>query len=326
MPHKSTKTSFKDILWELFCLSSIVGIWPRHIEPRLVRVTEKKLPIHDLDPALEGFSLLHFSDLHLSPRVSQSYLAKLIETIQSLNPDLIVFTGDFINYSTLDDAERLKRFLCSFDPLYGCYAVYGNHDYAQPVSVDEKGDYALLTDERKIPFNEIFKRLARQQTLSAHVTDKVKQIPFHSELHQLIQKTPFRILENETIAINVQGATLNITGLGEHMLGRSDPQKAFANYQLSHPGIILSHNPDSLATLQHYPGDLILCGHTHGCQVNIPWIRARFTLMEHWQYRRGFISLDNKIAYVTTGVGASFPFRWFAQPEVALFTLTRKAS
>ena len=81
--------------------------------------------------ALAGRTLVHLSDIHLGPRVSDSYLLDTFSRISALNPDIVVYTGDFIDREDgiLDHAARLfpslpKGRLASFGTL-------GNHDYGK---------------------------------------------------------------------------------------------------------------------------------------------------------------------------------------------------
>ena len=55
------------LLWDVACAVSIVGIWPRFIEPNLLRVTRLTLPIRNLPSTLLGLRVVHFSDLHFGP-------------------------------------------------------------------------------------------------------------------------------------------------------------------------------------------------------------------------------------------------------------------
>ncbi|CCB90765.1 uncharacterized metallophosphoesterase CT_461 [Waddlia chondrophila 2032/99] len=317
---KSKKQHLSDRIWDLWCIGSVLGIWPRFIEPRLLKTTKLTLPIPNLSPALSGTKIVQFSDLHLSRKVPQNFLDKLVERINLLHPDILVFTGDFLCSCKMEDKERLVATLNRLKAVYGCFAIMGNHDYDQPVSINHEGVYDV--DELRISMiKQGFKRLFSPQYPVGKVSKPVKQIPINPELLQTLEKTPFKVLNNHTEVLSINGKDLNVTGLGEYMLGRCLPEKAFSNYQVEAPGIVLSHNPDSIPLLEAFPGDLILSGHTHGAQVNLPWIWNHFTLMEQPQYKRGLFSLGKKWLYVNRGTGSVMPFRLFSTPEITEFTL-----
>lgn len=309
-----------DVLWDAFCVTSMIGIWPRFIEPQRLITKKLSLPVQNLPKALTGFKILQFSDLHLNSRVKKSFLKKLVATIHSLKPDLIVFTGDFLCYSVLDDRERLQKLLCEFEAPYGCYAIFGNHDYEKYVSINKEGAYDVI-ENNDMPLAKVFKRLFTKTTLTKSISAKVKDISPHVVLVDTIAKTPFKLLQNKTIRISVKEAVLNLCGCDEYMLGRFKPQEAFANYDDNCPGVVLVHNPDAIPYLKEYPGDIVLSGHTHGGQVNLPWLWKKFTLLENMQFKKGLLRFNNKWVYINRGVGSVIPFRWFSPPELLLLTL-----
>lgn len=307
-------------LWDAWCIASIIGIWPRFIEPRLIQVSERTLFLPKLHDALDGFKILQFSDLHFSKNTSSRFLEKLYRKISLAKPDLIVFTGDFLCQSRLENGEKLLHFLNKIHAPYGCYAILGNHDYAQYVSINSKGDYDLH-DDASSHIQKGFKRLLSSTTLTKQLTERAQNIALHSELISLLKESPFYLLENVHQLIPVKDTYLNLCGLGEYTLGRTNPSQAFQKYDSTFPGIILLHNPDGASLLKNYPGDLILCGHTHGGQVNLPWMWKKFCLLENPHFKRGLIEYGNKKIYVNRGIGSLLNFRWFSMPEILLLTL-----
>lgn len=308
-------------LWDLWCVISIIGIWPRFIEPRLITTTKLNLKIDHLPEDLKGLKILQFNDLHLSYHVPSSFLKKLSRKIKEHKPDIIVFLGDFLCYSKLEDEERLKQFLCSCEARYGCFAVLGNHDYEQFVSINNLGEYDVQGSSAKDSFLRAFKRLFNTINVQGKTTERASQVGLHEPLLKLLKKTPFKVLHNETIAIKINSSSLNICGLGEYMLKKCQPEVAFKNYEKGSIGVVLSHNPDSVSLLRDYPGEIILSGHTHGGQINLPWFWKKFTLMENMEYKSGLKKVDSKWLYVNRGVGSILPFRWFSSPEITLITL-----
>lgn len=317
----SDQKSKSPLLWDLFCTVSIVGIWPRFIEPNLIFTTHLSLPIPNLPEDLHHFKILQISDIHLNNHTSNAFLDKLIRKCRSLQPDLIVFTGDFICYSTLHEPSKLKSLLEQLHAPYGCYAVLGNHDYAAFVSTNEQGDYDVITPPVASSLSRAFLRLIESKKLTKKTTERAKNTPFHSDLMSLIQQTPVKLLHNENETISVGKTKLNICGLGEYTLKKNDAAQAFQNYDHHYPGIILLHNPDGALSLKDYPGDIILSGHTHGGQVNLPWMAKKFTLMENMEFKKGLKKVYNKWLYVNRGLGSVLPFRWFSPPEILLLTL-----
>jgi uncharacterized protein len=317
---QKTSYNFANFCWDAWCCLSVVGIWPRFIEHRLLSTTSLKLKIPSLPTDLAGLKIVQFSDIHLHPKVSDSFLKKIQNKIAALKPDIILFTGDFLCFSQPHDLDRLKKIFSSFSAPYGCYAILGNHDYAQFVSINEAGEYDVLNASAG-SLGRIFKRLWTNTILARKITEKARSVQANEILEKLLKQTPFKLLKNESIKIPVRNSFLNITGLEEYCTGHFNPTQAFSNYDSHFPGIVMSHNPDSVPTLLNYPGEVILCGHTHGGQVNLPWLWKKFTLMENPKLKRGLFNMQDKWVYVNRGVGSIIQFRWLAVPELLLLTL-----
>lgn len=322
MKQEKQNKSFRlsEVLWDLWCIVSVVGIWPRYIEPKCLAMTHLNLNIPGLPERLDGLKVLQLSDLHLHPHTPDFFLKKIISKVKKLAPDLIVFTGDFICYSTLFDHERLQQFLCELHAPSGCYAVLGNHDYQKYVSISNAGDYDVI-EAHSSSVRKGLKRLWEVPRLTKKVTSRALGVSLNQNLVSLLKQTPFQLLHNRTMKVPVRGSYLNICGLGEYMLGRFQPEVAFQTYDRDYPGIILAHNPDSVALLKGYPGELVLCGHTHGGQVNLPGLSKKFTLLENMNLKKGLWKIDDKWVYINRGLGSVMNFRWFSCPELSLFTL-----
>lgn len=312
-----------NLLWDIWCIVSVVGIWPRFIEPNSLSIKNLKLNIPKLPPSLKGLKILQFSDLHLNKGITNHFLKKLRRNIEKFSPDVIVYTGDFLCYGRFFDKERLKKFFQSIPKAkYGNYAILGNHDYSDYVCVNEEGDYDIGKDDsNKSVIAKGFERLVRKLEVTGKATQALKQVSVNEELVNLLAETPFRLLHNETVTIPIDDTKLNICGLGEHMLGRATPEEAFRYYDKDYPGIILVHNPDAVPHLKDHPGDVILCGHTHGGQVNLPWMWKRFIVLENMRYKHGLFHEDNRWIYVNRGVGGVMNFRWFCVPELLILEL-----
>lgn len=305
---------------DLIATCSVLGIWPRFIEPRLLRTTHLEWPLGQEAAHLDGLKIVHLTDLHFHSKVSDKFLNKISNACRTLSPDLILFTGDFICYSQLESPHRLQRFLSSLKAPLGSFCSFGNHDYAAYVSRREDGVYDLRAPPS--PMKGLLrglKMLVNSPQGKMSVSDRVKQIPRHSELCALLAQTPFRLLENESIQLP---CGLNLTGLGDLALGRCLPNEAFSSYDPHLPGIVLSHNPDSVPSLLSYPGNWILSGHTHGEQIHFPWpkwgrkLSRKLACLDNEMLTRGLFSIEKKHLYVNRGLGCHKPFRLFSPPEI----------
>ncbi|HRD54909.1 MAG TPA: UDP-2,3-diacylglucosamine diphosphatase LpxG [Parachlamydiaceae bacterium] len=311
--------SISKLLFDLWCTISLVGIWPRFIEPNLFHKKKLKITLKTLPKGFETLKIIQFSDLHFGKNTSCNFLKRLSSKILKEKADLIVFTGDFLCFSQLPNKEILKEFLNSLKAPLGSFAVLGNHDYERFVSINEKGEYDVI--EKVSPaLLKGFKRLFSNIKLKHTTTEKAKKVSCHQELDNLLKETPFQLLHNSQATVKIEDTFLNIVGLGEYCLGKCEPEKAFQNLNANCPTLVLAHNPDSISLLKNYPGDLILCGHTHGGQINLPFLRKKFTLSENQGLIRGLKAVDNKKIYINKGVGSVMKFRWFSMPEILSLT------
>lgn len=310
---------WSDFFWDAWCLFSCVGIWPRFIEPRLLCTSKVFLPVDASSFCLKGLKIVQFSDLHWSSQFSQNQIKKLLKKIRTIQPDLICFTGDFLCHSELEDKNRLLSFLQSLEAPLGCFAILGNHDYDQPVCINAEGFFDIDTPPYSSKIRKGIQRFLFPTTPKGESTEKAKRIDMHLDLMHLLRQTKWTILHNETVLIPYKNSYINLCGLGDHALGRFTPEEAFKNYASSYPGIILSHNPDTIPLLQNYPGNLILSGHTHGGQINLPGIWQRLSELQYPEYKSGLKKVGDKLAYINRGIGHTMPFRWFAPPEITFF-------
>ncbi len=126
-----------------------VGVWTWRIEPHLVTVVRREMPVRNLPPELDGKTLAQVSDLHVCPRVDSDYLSACLRELSALQPDLVAVTGDFMSQASPERIEEVARVFESLAaPPLGTFAVLGNHDYGERWSDSRIADQLVrrLTD------------------------------------------------------------------------------------------------------------------------------------------------------------------------------------
>ncbi len=160
------------------------------------------------------------------------------------------------------------------------------------------------------------------------------------------------------------GDGLAIVGLPDYWSKDFQPSAVFPTISEATPRLVLSHNPDSAASLKSWRVDLQFSGHTHGGQIIIPgignlsaivaqryediprWIREKFPLLrstrrvvDNWEWVSGLHAVDRAAAnptygpthidrnqlYVNRGLGTYPPGRLYCPPEVTVITLVSAA-
>jgi len=91
-------------------------------------VVNKTIAIKTLPKTLGGLKIVQISDLHIGPTIKADYAMTVVNQVNELKPDLIVFTGDMVDGSVdhlTDDVEPLRELRAK----YGKFFVTGNHEY-----------------------------------------------------------------------------------------------------------------------------------------------------------------------------------------------------
>lgn len=257
--------------------------------PITLRLTRIDVPIDDLPPELEGYSLAILSDLHYGGTILPSrLLSRAVHLANDATPDLIVLLGDYaLSHSRLPTLSRwlyewalpsMTAPLRTLRAPDGVVAILGNHDY----------DY----DAAKVAI--------------------------------WLRALGARVLVNECITIQRGVAALGIGGVDDWTHGHIDPDGGCASLPLHVPRIVLSHNPDGVLELSPRARvDLVVSGHTHGGQIVLPIVGApaRHCTICDASSASGWVPRSPVRLYVTTGVGVVLPVRINCPAEVLFVRL-----
>ncbi|HXG84833.1 MAG TPA: metallophosphoesterase [Pyrinomonadaceae bacterium] len=129
-----------------------------------------------------------------------------------------------------------------------------------------------------------------------------------------------KILENETARVRVGDETVNVWGIEDYWKKTKVPLEPFEKIPVKENILAITHNPDSL--LETPPEiALMFAGHTHGGQFKFP-IFGALVLVSDERFTEGFVEVDGRHVFVTTGVGTSGPaVRFRVPPEIAVLRL-----
>jgi len=109
-----------------------------HIEPEQLTVEQVTIPLTKLGEAFEGFKIVQLTDLHLQPYTQLELIQQAVALANSLNPDLVVLTGDYV-FSTAEAIFELAPALANLNPKHGILAIVGNHDLWTDLQVIKVG-------------------------------------------------------------------------------------------------------------------------------------------------------------------------------------------
>lgn len=273
-----------------------IGLWwGALINRNNMQVKEVNVTIPELPVPFEGYRIVQISDLHVGTFGNDTaFVSRFVDRVNSLHPDLIVFTGDIVNRHTpelIPFVPVLSRLRASD----GVVSILGNHDY---------GDYFVWPDS-----------VAKQQNMEMLV--------------RLQDEMGWDLLLNEHRWLKAKGdsiALIGVENVGDppfHTYG-SLP-RAYATPGDSVVKILLSHNPahwvNDIARNDTMNIALTLAGHTHAMQVELLGVSPAAMRYETWGGLYDDGSARRRL-YVNIGAGTvGIPMRLGATPEITVITL-----
>jgi uncharacterized protein len=267
------------------------------IERRWYRLAVYRLPILPPD-ARSSVTLLHLSDLHFvtADRGKARFLASLPR------PDLTMVTGDL-----LGEPEAVEAVAAALGPsrgTVGSYFVLGSNDYFAP---------------RPLSYLAYFrKRRRRRPGLSGRGRELASRLEADGWIH----------LRNRKVSVEAAGLSLDLVGLDDPHIERHDLRVAVRK-DPGPFGLALVHAPDPVPELVALGYDLVVCGHTHGGQVRMPFVGALVTNSTiPTGLCMGLSRFGRTLLHVSPGIGTSkfAPFRFLCRPEATLLELVSTGS
>jgi uncharacterized protein len=260
------------------------------------KVKKVALDYPNLPASFRGLKIVQISDIHSGSFTDKQAVAKGVEKIMSLKPDLILFTGDIVN----NEARELVDYVDVFSRLkapMGVYSTLGNHDY---------GDY-----------HQWESRQARDQNLEI--------------LKNMHGQMGWRLLMNEHVVLDRNGEKIAVIGVENWSAKARFPKygkmdQAYAGTDGIPFKILMSHDPshwDGEVRPKYNDIDLTLSGHTHGMQfgVEIPWLKWSPVQYVYKQWA-GLYEQGAQKLYVNRGFGfIGYPGRVGILPEITLIEL-----
>ena len=267
------------------------------------RIRKQEIVLPELPASFDGLMIVQISDTHLGSWSCNPKLEEAVDIANALNPDIIFFTGDMANYTTLDVLPS-EHILARLKAPLGIFAILGNHDY---------GDYIKWPSEE-----------ARLKDMA--------------DLKAFYHRLGWRLLLNEHSVLKKGNDSIAI--LGVQNWGKSRRFQKLGDIPAAQKGVetmpvqlLLSHDPsfwDSVICRQFRNIDITFSGHTHGFQFGIEccgirWSPAEY-LYKQWGglYEKPVPGSHPQYIYVNRGLGSlGYPGRVGILPEITLITLKK---
>ncbi|GAB4254845.1 MAG: metallophosphoesterase [Vicingaceae bacterium] len=261
------------------------------------KVRTSKIKLSNLPSSFKGLKIVQISDFHIGSFISEDPVLKVVEIINKLEADVVVFTGDLVN-ELAEEALPYLQILKNVKAKMGVFSILGNHDY---------GDYFYQPDE--IEKKEANKNLMKK----------------------IYKDIGWKLLLNEHAVLTKGDDKLVLLGVenwGDK--GRfqkyGDITKAKMGTNEQDCKILLSHDPshwEAKVLPEHKDIALTLSGHTHGMQfgIEIPgfkWSPSKY-MYPQWA---GLYKKAEQYIYVNRGIGfIGYPGRVGILPEITLIEL-----
>lgn len=249
-------------------------------------VENKKVP-----KEFDGYNIVQISDLH--SKLFGENNKKLIQKIKSLNPDIVVVTGDLIDGENNNYNVALD-FMKEISKLYRVYYIIGNHE--------QKSLIKKYKDEYKDYFNKL-----HQIDFVNLDNNKVEIVKGDSNINLYGLTVPYSCYKY--LFDNQETTSIDIDFL-EEKLGKVDREQF---------NILLAHTPFYFDEYEKWGADLTLCGHVHGGIVRLPIVGGLLSPDRKFfpKYDLGEYTKNKSTMIVSKGLwGSKVLIRVNCKPEI----------
>ena len=277
---------FIKILTIFVIIITLIILYARYVGTSGLFTKEYKIETSDIASSFDGIKVVHFSDLHYLRVTNSDTLKNVVDEINLIDPDIVFFTGDLIDKDfSLSQVEE-DNLTKLLDSVNSKY-----------------GKYAIIGNHDIVKEEEVLSRI--------------------------FTNSNFTLLKNSYDIIYGNGNDkLFIGGLDNYSYHSSDIDKTMeyfnSNEDISYK-IILVHEADYVDTiLSKYDINLVLSGHSHNGQINIPFIKNLFLPYGSEKYYDNYYKINNTDLYVSSGIGESrINFRLFNRPSINFYRINK---
>ncbi|MGJ9382775.1 metallophosphoesterase [Salipaludibacillus sp. CF4.18] len=305
---------------------TVYTIWDNN---RII-VVEETIYIDDLPADLEGFRIVQIADLH--EEVFGEGQEKLIQSINQLEYDVAVFTGDMLSDEYSTNYEPTYSLLEGIENLNDALFVPGNTDpggaFTGPTYALDKHEFIAGMGDKGVKKLDAVHTINRGNSKVHFVEFGLSLIDTSAELDKLSEVSDLN--QEETYQKSLYEDLSVIEELTDKEILIS-----LYHYPLADLRIDI-HKNDPSVVFRDY--DLHIAGHYHGGQLRIPILGALMVPESYYENNglfpprdrvSGFWEYDDLNQYVSRGLGSSnaigfLNFRLFNTPEVNLLTLEKK--
>lgn len=199
-----------------------IPIFIGHLNTKNIKVRELNLSISKRESLWDELNIVFLSDLHLSVINDESFLEKVVDKVNALAPDIILFGGDIVDDKAwILDRKNIRPSLRKLKSKYGIYTCTGNHEYINEVqsSVNwiKRFGIKVIQDE-VIKIADIFYLVGREDRSINQFTNQ-KRKTLAEIINQTEKKFPIILLDHQPLNLEEaqqNGIDLQLSGHTHH--------------------------------------------------------------------------------------------------------------
>jgi len=251
------------------------------IEPNWLKVEYVDIHCPRLATALKGVKIVYFSDLHVNGIGFRE--KQLIKIINSLKPDIILFTGGFTGEDLKHLGDAIPDAAWLFRQLKARLGIWAVAD---------------STDDEVFEMHPNLRKQIMDTRINLLSNQSVK-FEFESQ------------------------GSFWLVGTEDTFYGKSGLAKATFRLPVSEPKIVITHSPNIIDSVSEYKVDLVLVGKTHGGHTGVKFLRDFFSFTKQFKYISGLYKVKDTYLYVNRGIGGkTSPYRFLCRPEITVLNIT----
>jgi predicted MPP superfamily phosphohydrolase len=261
-----------------------LALYSGEIARHELEIVNRPIAINNLPAPFHGYRIVQLSDIHLDEYTEPFFLERIVKNVNTLAPDLVLLTGDFITHGSLTFVagghaiRRCAEILTTLTaPLR--YAILGNHDVA-------------------------FNAATVVNALNAHGT------PVLVNQYLPIERNGARLW-----LCGVDDPGTSYPNLDLTIPEKPDGPVILMAHEPDYADEVVAYPRGRLV-------DLMLSGHSHGGQVRLPFLGPLVLPPMAERYPEGHYRFNQMQLYVNRGIGTvGLPFRLNCPPEITVLTL-----
>jgi uncharacterized protein len=272
-----------------------------YIQSNWLQISHYQVYLEKQAEGLEGFRILQLSDLHSKTFGKNN--RRLITDIHSVDPDLIVMSGDMID-ATGDDGSVIIHLIQSLEGRYPVYYSLGNHEQLAEQNAEASGSNYYKNYIRSLEENNV--------TVLDNTKAEISLGPTRINLYGF--SLPIKYYSGDRIRKFLYETELE-DNLLLQVLGAPDPEAI---------NILLAHAPKYFEEYAYWGADLTFSGHIHGGIIRIPGIGGLVGPQQGFlpDYDGGKYTRNGKFMIVSRGKGSHIlNLRVNNRPEITVVDL-----